>query len=89
MVRPVRLWALHISSSVSAMTTAGYPRLLLALDPLREASYRLLMRALGAGGNPAQSAAIHAVCRRTLREWTGMAPSNETERVFRQIAGRA
>ena len=76
-----------ISSSVSAVTTAGHPRLLLSLDPLWEASYRLLMRALGTGGNLVQAAAIYAVCRRTLRERTGMAPSNETERAFLQIAG--
>ena len=63
-------------------------RLLLALDPLREASYRWLMRALAAGGNPAQAAAIFAICRRELRERAGMAPSAETERVFREIAGR-
>ena len=69
------------------MTTAGHPRLLLSLDPLWKASYRLLMQALGAGGNLVQAAAIYAVCRRTLRERTGMAPSNETDRVFRQIAG--
>ena len=31
-------------------------RLLLALDFLRETSYRWLMRALAAGGNPAQAA---------------------------------
>ena len=77
----------NISSSVSAVTTAGHPRLLLALGPLREASYRLLMRALGAGGNSAQAAVIYAAYHRTLRERTGMAPSNATERVFRQIAG--
>jgi hypothetical protein len=45
------------------------------------------MRALRAGGNPVQAAAIYAAYHRTLRERTGMAPSNATERVFRQIAG--
>jgi DNA-binding SARP family transcriptional activator len=63
-------------------------RLLLALDPLREASYRWLMQALAAGGNPALAAAIYAACRRTLRERAGMEPSSETERVFREIAGQ-
>ena len=63
-------------------------RLLLALDPLREASYRWLMRALAAGGNPAQAARVFALCRRELRERAGMIPSAETERVFREIAGR-
>ncbi len=62
-------------------------RLLLALDPLREASYRWLMRALAASGNPAQAAAVFAVCRRELRERAGMTPSTATERVFRDIAG--
>ena len=63
-------------------------RLLLALDPLCEASYRWLMRALAAGGNPAQAARVFAACRRELRERAGMAPSAETERVFQEIAGR-
>jgi DNA-binding SARP family transcriptional activator len=63
-------------------------RLLLALDPLREARYRLLMRAVAPGGNPAQEAAIYAICCRELRERAGMTPSLETERVFREIAGR-
>ena len=63
-------------------------RLLLALDPLREASYRWLMRALAASGNPAQAARVFAACQRVLRERAGMAPSAETERVFREIAGR-
>ena len=61
-------------------------RLLLALDPLHEASYRWLMRALAAGGNPAQATAVYAACRRVLSERAGMHPSAETERVFREIA---
>ncbi len=64
-------------------------RLLLALDPLREASYRWLMRALAAGGNPAQAARVYAACRRELRERAGMTPSAETERVFREIAAES
>jgi Bacterial transcriptional activator domain len=56
---------------------------------LREARYRWLMRALAAGGNPAQAAAIFAACRRNLHERAGMEPSIETERAFREIAGRS
>jgi DNA-binding SARP family transcriptional activator len=63
-------------------------RLLLALDPLREASYRWLMRALAASGNPAQAVAVFAACRRTLHDQAGMPPSAETERVFREITGQ-
>jgi DNA-binding SARP family transcriptional activator len=62
-------------------------RQLLALDPLREGSYRWLMRALVAGGNAAQAATVYATCQRELRERAGMNPSPETDRVFREIAG--
>ena len=92
-LREIRLRACE--RTVEAELARGRPdiaeteaRLLLALDPLREASYRLLMRALAAGGNPAQAAAIYAVCRRTCGSGRGWTPSIETERVFREIAGR-
>ena len=62
-------------------------RQLLALDPLHEASYRWLMRAVAAGGNRAEATAVYALCRRTLGERAGMTPSTETERVYREIAG--
>jgi DNA-binding SARP family transcriptional activator len=92
-LREIRLRACE--RTVAAELARGRPdiaeteaRLLLALDPLREASYRWLMQALAAGGNPAQAAAIYAACRRELQERAGMTPSAETERVFREIAGR-
>ena len=61
---------------------------LLVLDPLRESGYRLLMRALAAGGNRAQTARVYDECRRALREQAAAAPSAETERVFRELATR-
>ena len=92
-LREIRLRACE--RTVEAELARGRPdiaeteaRLLLALDPLREASYRWLMRALDAAGNPAQAAAIFAVCRRELQERAGMTPSEEMERVFHEIAGR-
>jgi DNA-binding SARP family transcriptional activator len=92
-LREIRLRAYE--RTVEAELARGRPaiaeneaRLLLALDPLREASYRWLMRALPAGGNPAQAAAFFAVCRRELRQRVGMALSAETERIFREIVGR-
>jgi hypothetical protein len=45
------------------------------------------MRALATGGTSAQAPAIYAACRRPLRKQTGMTPSSETERVFRETAG--
>lgn len=61
-------------------------RQLLALDSLREASYRWLMRALAAGGNQAQAAQVFAACQHELRSRTGMAPSAETTRLWAEIS---
>jgi DNA-binding SARP family transcriptional activator len=91
-LREIRLRACE--RTVEAELARGRPdlaeteaRLLLALDPLRESSYRWLMRALAVGGNPAQAAHVYAACRRELGERAGMSPSAETERTFREIAG--
>jgi SARP family transcriptional regulator, regulator of embCAB operon len=60
---------------------------LLLLDPMRESGYRLLMRALEAGGNAAQVIRVMDDCRRRLREQGGVEPSRETERLFQTIIG--
>jgi len=60
---------------------------LIALDPLREASYHLLMRSLAAGGN---ASAVHRVvleCRRIFAG-EGLTPSTETERLAHELAIR-
>lgn len=64
-------------------------RHLVALDPLREASYRWLMRALAAGGNAAQATQVYAACRHELRSRADMHPSAETEQVFAEISARS
>ena len=58
---------------------------LLLLDPLRESGYRLLMRALAAGGNAAQAVRVMETCRRTLRAEGGLSPSAETELLFGEV----
>ena len=58
---------------------------LLLLDPLRESGYRLLMRALAAGGNAAQAVRVMETCRRRLRDEGGLSPSAETELLFREV----
>ncbi len=63
-------------------------RHLLALDPLREASYRWLMRALISGGNSGQAAQVYATCRHELWSQATMRPSAETERLYREIRSR-
>jgi len=60
---------------------------LIALDPLRESGYRLLMRALAAGGNAAQARRVIVECRRVLHQQAATAPSPETERLYRDLVG--
>jgi DNA-binding SARP family transcriptional activator len=61
-------------------------RTLIARDGLREAGYRLLMRALAAGGNGAQAARVMEECRVALAG-AGVMMSAETERVYREVSG--
>lgn len=61
-------------------------RMLIARDALRESGYRLLMRALAAGGNGAQAARVMDECRSAFAD-AGVAVSAETERVYREVSG--
>jgi two-component SAPR family response regulator len=62
-------------------------RRLISADALRESGYRLLMRALAAGGNAAQASRVMEECRLALAT-AGAVPSAETERVYREaLAG--
>jgi DNA-binding SARP family transcriptional activator len=61
-------------------------RKLITADPLRESGYRLLMRALAAGGNPAQAGRVMDECRAALGAG-GASPSAATEKVYRGVLG--
>jgi len=58
---------------------------LLALDPLREASHRALMRAYAAQGRRDQALRQYRVCRDMLRKELQVEPSKETEALRREI----
>jgi DNA-binding SARP family transcriptional activator len=58
-------------------------RRLIVADPLRESGYRLLMRAAAAGGDSAHAAGVMRECRAVLGA-AGLAPSAETEAVYRE-----
>jgi DNA-binding SARP family transcriptional activator len=57
------------------------------LEPYRESGYRRLMRVLHAGGDRAEAVRAYNQCRDLLQRELGVAPSAETETLFREIAG--
>ena len=55
------------------------------LEPYRETSYQLLMRAHAAVGNRAEALRVYERCRRLLSEELGVSPSSQTEAVYLEI----
>jgi TolB-like protein/Tfp pilus assembly protein PilF len=60
---------------------------MLALDPLREASHRALMRAYAANGQREQALRQYQACRDILRRDLQVEPSEETEALRRRLSG--
>ena len=56
-----------------------------ALEPFRETSYQLLMRAHAAVGNRAEALRVYERCRSLLSEALGVSPSPQTEAVYLEI----
>jgi DNA-binding SARP family transcriptional activator len=57
------------------------------LEPYRESGYRRLMRMLAANGDRAEAVRVYQQCRELLDKELGVAPSSETETLYRNIAG--
>jgi SARP family transcriptional regulator, regulator of embCAB operon len=55
------------------------------LEPFRETSYQLLMRAHAAVGNRAEALRVYQRCRCLLSEELGVSPSSQTEAVYLDI----
>jgi YVTN family beta-propeller protein len=55
------------------------------LEPFRESSYRRLMEAHAAAGNPAEALRVYERCRRFLADELGAYPSPETESIYREL----
>ena len=60
---------------------------LLMIDPLNETGYRVRMKAASALGNRAGAIRAMTQCRELLASVAGMVPSQETERLFRELTG--
>lgn len=57
------------------------------LDPFHEPAHRLLMQAHAAAGSRAAALRAYERCRRTLADELGVAPSPETEDLYRTLLG--
>ena len=55
------------------------------LEPFRESSYRALMQAHAAAGDPAEALRVYERCRRFLADELGAYPSSESEAVYREL----
>jgi DNA-binding SARP family transcriptional activator len=91
-LRDIELQALE--AIADALVDQGRPdeaervaRRLITADPLREAGYRGLMRALAAAGNAAQATRVMDECRRALAAVSAR-PSPQTEQLLRTILER-
>jgi len=55
------------------------------LEPYRESSYRALMQAHAAAGDPAEALRVYERCRRFLADELGAYPSPESEAAYREL----
>ncbi len=75
------------SDEVAAAAVTG--RQILALDPFREDVHRRLMRLYGRHGMRSSALLQYRECRETLSRELGIAPDEETTRLYRQILDQA
>jgi SARP family transcriptional regulator, regulator of embCAB operon len=64
-----------------------HAREVVRLEPYRESGYRRLMRLLDGKGDRAEAIRVYRECDRLLKQELGVSPSDETEALYREIAG--
>jgi SARP family transcriptional regulator, regulator of embCAB operon len=64
-----------------------HAREVVRLEPYRESAYRRLMRMLDRHGDRGEAVRVYLECGRLLKQDLGVSPSDETEALYRQIAG--
>jgi DNA-binding SARP family transcriptional activator len=65
----------------------SHAREVVRLEPYRESGYRRLMRTLDRMGDRAEAIRVYLECGRLLKLELGVSPSDETEALYREIAG--
>ena len=83
-----------LDSRVEALAANGEPELALThareavrMEPYRESGYRRLMRMQARNGDRGEAIRSYMECRRLLESELGVGPSDETEALYREIAG--
>jgi DNA-binding SARP family transcriptional activator len=65
----------------------SHAREVVRMEPYRESGYRRLMRMLDRKGDRAEAIRVYLECGRLLKQELGVSPSDETEALYREIAG--
>jgi class 3 adenylate cyclase/tetratricopeptide (TPR) repeat protein len=91
-LRDLQIRAIHAQARAQlAASEAGRAviaaRDALAVDELRETSYRLLMECLGAAGERAEALRVWERCRVMLADELGVDPTSETEALYLSLLG--
>jgi DNA-binding SARP family transcriptional activator len=87
LVRAIDCRAEALAANHEAILALAHAREAVRLEPYRESGYRRLMRMLAATGDRAEAVRAYQQCRALLDEELGVAPSTETESLYREIAG--
>ncbi len=82
-----RVEALAANSEVELALT--HAREAVRMEPYRESGYRRLMRMQVRNGDRGEAIRSYLECRRLLESELGVGPSDETEALYREIAGQA
>lgn len=80
-----RVEALAANGEVELALT--HAREAVLLEPYRESGYRRLMRMQARNGDRGEAIRAYLECRRLLEAELGVAPSDETEALYREISG--
>ncbi|MDQ2943078.1 MAG: hypothetical protein M3R21_05335 [Candidatus Dormibacteraeota bacterium] len=79
-----RVEALAASNELELALT--HAREVVGLEPYRESGYRRLMRMLDRNGDRAEAVRVYLDCARLLKAELGVAPSEKTQALYREIA---
>ena len=85
LVRALDCRAEALAANSEPTLAIAHAREAVRLEPYRESGYRRLMRLLAANGDRAEAVRAYQQCRQLLEKELGVAPSAETESLYREI----